>query len=52
MMLPALPPVGQEEVEGFWEDSGTLEELTPFSAREPEEGRGIGWGERKFRLIE
>lgn len=27
---------GQVEVEGFWTDSATSEELTPFSAKEPE----------------
>ena len=42
MMLPALPPGGQEEVEGFWEESGMSGELTLFSAREPEEGCGMG----------
>ncbi len=27
---------GQLEVEGFWKESATSDELTPFSAKEPE----------------
>lgn len=30
------PSGGQEEVEGFWKESATSDELTPFSAKEPE----------------
>lgn len=30
------PSGGQVEVEGFWKESATSDELTPFSAKEPE----------------
>lgn len=30
------PSGGQVEVEGFWQESATSDELTPFSGKEPE----------------
>ena len=31
-----------DDVQGFWDESGMSEELTPFSVTEPEEGGGEG----------
>lgn len=36
LSLVLSPSGGQDEVEGFWEESARSDELTPFSAKEPE----------------
>lgn len=36
MSMVLTPSGGQVEVEGFWKESARSEELTPFSAKEPE----------------
>lgn len=35
------PSVGQVEVEGFWKESATSDEVTLFSAKEPEGSKRV-----------